>query len=196
MERNRMEHNRTVVRLVGAVLLFALATGPILAAGAPDRLEEPRQTAGQPGVHVTTLPTDVMALGIGKPTRLALVESWVSPYQDEETLGGPDTYLTRPFWWDDELLSIFVAYSIVNPEIGYTLSVQIKDSRNVPVFSYEGTFAPGQAGLLLTSVVVTPGPPASPPSALPAGAYHVTVKIKQRDTSVGQRYWLIVFSRG
>ena len=189
MERKRMEHNGTVVRLVGAVLLSALATGLILAAGAPDRLEEPRQTAGQPGVHVTTLPTDVMALGIGKPTRLAMIESCVT----SDVADDPESHIARPFWHDDDLLSIFVAYYINDPEIGYTMNVQIEDSRDVPIFRFKGTYPPGQAGLLHTTVAVAPGRPGSPQAALPVGAYRVTVKIKAGDTTVGQRYWLFIF---
>src|SRR4029450_3806165 len=142
----------------------------------PRRLAEPRRADSQRAFPVTTLPTDVMALGIGKPKGLAMVGSWVTSDQVPDI---PDTYYTRPFWGDDEQLMVTLAYYIANPEIRYSLSVHIEDSRGVPVFRFATPRLGGNsAGLLVTTVLVAPGRPGSPPGPLPAGAYQVTVMIK------------------
>jgi hypothetical protein len=78
---------------------------------------------------------------------------------------------------------LFLAFKTGNGGRDAKIFVTIEDWRDVPVFRFEHR-NPSDGGLIFMEVVV---------GALDPGVHRVTVKVKQDDKSVGQRYWLIIY---
>jgi hypothetical protein len=169
-----MKNQRTALRIGAAAMLSLFVAGAALAA--PGRLPQPRIT--QHGFHAMDPRPGLMPLGIGKPTSLAMVESWVT----SDLVS--DDYTTFPFWYDSEYISIFLAFFTAK-STDVKISIQIKDQTGTTVFSGQDVEAFDPETLVGGTI---------PVGTLVPGAYKVLVKLKQGATTVGQQYWLLVYA--
>jgi len=171
-----MRNQRTALRVGAIVVMSLLAVGSVAAAGHPGRQPQPRIMAN--GFHAMDPRPGFMPLGIGTPKSIAMVESWVT--SDLVT----DDYTTFPFWYDDENISIFLAfYTAKGTPVNITILV--KDETGATVFN--GTDSETFPADTLVGGTI-------PVGTLPVGAYKVMVKVKQGTKSVGQQYWLLVYA--
>lgn len=171
-----MRNERTALRIGAFVALSLLAVGSVIAAGRPGRLPQPRIT--EHGFHAIDPTPGLMPLGIGKPTSIAMVESWVT----SDLVA--DDYTTFPFWYDTEYISIFLAfYTAKGTPVKITILIKDQSGATVYTGQDEETFDPET---LVGGTI--------PVGNLVPGAYKVLVKIKQGVTTVGQQYWLLVYA--
>ena len=169
-----MRYERRALRLGAMAALTLLAAGTVLAA--PGRLPQPRIT--EHGFHTLSPRPDVLPLGIGKPSGLAMVESWVT----SDLVA--DEFTTFPFWYDTESISIFLAFYNTK-SVNTNITVQVKDESGATVSNQVDTEIFDPDSLIGGTIDV---------GLLSPGAYKVIVKIKQGTKSVGQQYWMLVYA--